>query len=146
MSDWENWEEENAAPVKQTWEDEEDVKDSWDAESDKESKVQQKKLPPVKNKGVQQKKIKQKEEELKLKAKAKEELQEETAEERKKRLQNSVLQSDLENARALIGDLELADVPKQHLPDSIVTLCPDSKSEFDHYCSLLSKKFSDFEV
>eukprot|EP00842_Homolaphlyctis_polyrhiza_P000560 jgi/Hompol1/1504/HPOL_003818-RA len=68
----------------------------------------------------------------------------ESPDERKARLARSVMESDLENAKALLGDLALAGgIPKA--AGAIETMNPKSRGEFDDFIKVLMKKISTFE-
>ncbi|KAJ3362022.1 hypothetical protein HDU91_003639 [Kappamyces sp. JEL0680] len=69
----------------------------------------------------------------------------ETAIERKVRLANSVMESDLENARALVGDLEISR-PKPEVEGvlHLGNMVPGSRTELLEYADLFKKKLDTF--
>ncbi|KAI8930228.1 translation initiation factor eIF3 subunit-domain-containing protein [Entophlyctis helioformis] len=157
-----------AAATPASWDDEDaedgDVKDSWDASDDDEEKKPAPKspasttssvvVPPKKKKTLAQKLAEKKEEEERRKqelaeraAKAKEEADQdagESAADRKARLARSVMESDLENAKALLGDLAaVGGIPPAQ--GAIESLHPKSRGDFDDFVKVVMKKFSTFE-
>jgi translation initiation factor 3 subunit J len=61
------------------------------------------------------------------------------------RLANSVMESDLENARALVGGLDIAASEAITPLKNIQTLEPKTRAEFEDYVKLVAQKFSSFE-
>ncbi|KAJ3271494.1 Eukaryotic translation initiation factor 3 subunit J [Terramyces sp. JEL0728] len=151
MSD-EDWEREDITPpatVASKWDDEDaddDVKDSWDADSD-EDKPKPKVAAPVKKKKTLAQKIAEKKELEEQEALARQAELEETEQQKKERLAKSVMESDLENARALVGDLDSNSVLKAVASSStgLDTMDPKSRQEFEDYAKVVMKKFSTFE-
>ncbi|KAH6567486.1 hypothetical protein BASA60_009016 [Batrachochytrium salamandrivorans] len=157
-----NWDDEDSDVVQPTvatiavtskWDGEDaedDIKDSWDASDDDEK-------PPAKSvtqkKALSQKIAERQEEEERKKRELAKKLEaevsqdggsNETLDQRKERLARSVRESDLENARALLGDLEISGgIPS--LEGSIESLDPTSRGEFDDFVKVVMKKFSTFE-
>ncbi|KAH6594694.1 hypothetical protein BASA82_000692 [Batrachochytrium salamandrivorans] len=145
---------------------EDDIKDSWDA-SDDDEKPPAKSVTvtpsaaaptttttkPSKKKALSQKIAERQEEEERKKRELAKKLEaevsqdggsNETLDQRKERLARSVRESDLENARALLGDLEISGgIPS--LEGSIESLDPTSRGEFDDFVKVVMKKFSTFE-
>jgi hypothetical protein len=63
------------------------------------------------------------------------------------RLQQSVVESDLDNVRALVGDFGISTQNIGVLAGkNIATMQPTTRAEFDEYIKLVAKKFSEFEV
>ncbi|KAJ3306568.1 Eukaryotic translation initiation factor 3 subunit J [Kappamyces sp. JEL0829] len=160
MSSDDEWDKSDTEPVALSaakvaaskWADEDvsdgEVKDSWDADSDEEKKpaVPAKKAspPPKKKTQLQQKLAERKAAEQAAQAQ-KEAEKNETAIERKVRLANSVMESDLENARALVGDLEISR-PKPEVEGELHlgNMVPGSRTELLEYADLFKKKLDTF--
>ncbi|KAI8593929.1 eukaryotic translation initiation factor 3 subunit J [Geranomyces variabilis] len=156
MSDWENEDQEIALPVAAAvvttgaWDDEdveeEEVKSSWEDSDDAAEKpaAPAKPVAPPKKKQTLAQKLKQKEEEERLAAeKAAEEAEndkyaDETPEERKERLAQAVIDSDMQNARNLFG-------VSGGGSSKLETLNPTTRPEFDEYVSECLSTFSKFE-
>ena len=72
------------------------------------------------------------------------------------RLANSVMDSDLENVKALVGDIQskstmltilIVTRPSTDLPPvNLASMNPSSRNDFIEYAELLKKKFAQFEV
>ncbi|KAJ3311036.1 Eukaryotic translation initiation factor 3 subunit J [Boothiomyces sp. JEL0838] len=151
MSDEEDWEKEDIAPpvtAASKWDDEDadDVKDSWDADSEDEN-PKPKVVVPVKKKKTLAQKIAEKKEKEEQEALARQAELEETDLQKKERLAKSVLESDLDNARALVGGLESnSSLTSVGSPvTGLETMDPKSRQEFEDYAKLVMKKFATFE-
>ena len=162
--DWETNDQElpsTTASVPNNWDDEDadedagELKDAWDESDDEKPKQEEDKpaakaSPKPKKKKTLAQKIAERDEEEERKrkeriAKVKElEDPEESAEARKARLAKSVMEADLENAKALFGDLALSGgIPQAE--GAIEALDPSSRADFDGFVKVLMKKLSTFE-
>ncbi|KAI8819865.1 eukaryotic translation initiation factor 3 subunit J [Fimicolochytrium jonesii] len=168
MSDWENEDEDVGTPVisvaaKGAWDDEDasddDVKDAWDASDEEGEKTAEQKssstsaAAPKKKKTLAQKIAERKEEEERKRAEfaqkqAKstaddDEYPDETPEERKARLQQAVVEADLQNAKDLFGAVPAGQPAASN--SKLETMNPTTKLDFDEYLKEVNEKFSTFE-
>ncbi|KAI8914826.1 eukaryotic translation initiation factor 3 subunit J [Powellomyces hirtus] len=159
MSDWENEETEvvvaSTVVTKGAWDDEDadedEVKSSWEDSDDGAEKAAPAKpvaAPPKKKSTLAQKLAERKEEEERKAAEkaarlankqADDEDLDETPEERKARLAQAVIDSDLQNAKNLFG------VSTPQSSSKIETMNPSTRPEFDDYVKECMAKFSKFE-
>ncbi|KAJ8324812.1 Translation initiation factor 3 subunit J component [Batrachochytrium dendrobatidis] len=149
-----------AVPGKWDDEDVEDnVKDSWDASDDEKetpaktvaATVKPTTVAPVKvnkKKALAQKIAERKEEERRKNQESSNPTNDvvsaESDQQRKELLARSVRESDLENARALLGDLALTG-GLSTTEGAIESFHPESRGEFDDFVKVIMKKFSTLE-
>jgi len=134
MSDWEDEDAIQAIPVQ--------VPGQWDDEDQEEEVVEpiQQKVEPIERKGEQKVVSKKKNLKKKIQEKSVPVSQEETAEEKKKRLLNEQLEADLENAQDLFSGMAV-----KGGTNAFEHLNPSTAKEFDELKDIIIKKFSGFQ-
>lgn len=158
MSDLDDWEvnDYSEAVVKDSWEDEEEVQESWESignSSSKnsgtsangdEAKAALSTTPVVKKKKTLKQVLAEKEEKERIAreqeaSKAQEPV--ETAEEKRRRELKLVQDSDLENAKDLFGALSVNGHSMNNSgDDQLLTMAPRTRADFDKFAQLLAER------